>query len=189
MVSPRGRPRGLLSDLAHLLGETTLVPVGAVATTVRAVGAGRLVAGAGMADVPSACTDGDGQALDDAVGGPLARTLAREHAVVGREVAADHVGLHGGAFIGQFFRLERDVGAVLAVVDSHLAVMAAAAAERFVMGIRPLTALTEACVWTLALARMVLSVFGTGLVDVREGRWSLTRQVGDVEHGSHSTVL
>jgi hypothetical protein len=53
-----------------------------------------------------------------------ARTLARIHAVVGAEVAADHEGLGGGAVTSKGRRFVWHVCAVLAVVDADFAEVA-----------------------------------------------------------------
>ena len=89
---------------------------------------------------PSARPNRHGQALR-----PTASwSLAGEHAVVDREVAADHVGFLRGAVAGEGFAGVGHFGAVFAVVDADFAVEALSGADGFVVWVWPLAALADA---------------------------------------------
>lgn len=132
MGGRRGDVRHHGNGLTHLLLKVALDAARAVATAVGALAAATTT-GAGIVAghrvtvpvvvAPATRPDGDGKSLDVAVGGPLARSLAGIHAVIGGKVPADHVGLHGGAFLRQLCGLVRHLGAVLSVVHANLAVV------------------------------------------------------------------
>jgi len=154
IIHPRRPPRRrfghLLRHLPHLLVEAGLQTLGARATAAGAIGTRTLIRAAAAAPPrmpiggsPTGA-NGHGQALHDAApGGPMAGPLAGIHAVVVREVAADHVGVHGRAFFRQGLGLVGDVGAVFAVVHSDFAVVARAGLGGLVERVRPLTAATD----------------------------------------------
>lgn len=135
IIHPRRPPRRrrlghLLRHLPHLVVEAGFQALGARTTAAGAVRTRTLVrAATAFRRMPvggsSSGANSHGQALHDAApGGPMAWPLARIHAVVMREVAADHVGVHGRAFPGQGLGLVGNVGTVLAVVNSNFAVVA-----------------------------------------------------------------
>lgn len=129
-----GRGRGLAGPAALI--QTVLGIAGAVATA--GAGAVKLV---GRNGAPAASTNGNRKTLDDAT---LPGTLARVHAVVHGEVAADHVGSRGSSVLGQLVRLVLHVGRVFPVVHSYRAAVAQSGAVSLEEWIRPVTALTEA---------------------------------------------
>jgi len=128
----------LRRDLAELLIEATLNTLGAVASTARAI-----TTGGRVAVVPSTSANGNWQALDNAIGHPLAGSLSGVHSVIGGEVPADHERFHSCAVLGQLRCLVGDIGGVLPAIHCNLAIKAVAVAIRFVMRVGPLTALAN----------------------------------------------
>lgn len=127
-----------MSDLAHLLIEAALETLRAAATGAQSIGAPTFVTARRMPVDLSARANGYGEALDGAIGRPLAGSGARPHAIVVREVPTDHPRIHGRSFPRQRLGLVRDVGGVLAVVDPDFAEVALAIVVGLIVWIRPL---------------------------------------------------
>nr|POE74533.1 hypothetical protein CFP56_37065 [Quercus suber] len=101
----RNRPGGLLYHSIDLGLEFTLHALRTVTTTACAVGIGRYVTATGTTVAPSACSNSHRKSLDDTARGLLSWTLTWKHAIVGREISADHIGFHGRSVSCQCFRL------------------------------------------------------------------------------------
>lgn len=115
----------------------------ATAATTRAITSTDFTPGhrtATAASRRSAFANGYRQALNYAT---AAGTLARIHAVVGAEVAADHERLGGGAVTSKGGRFVWDICAVLAVVDADFAEMAKPGLIGLVERRRPVSAFAK----------------------------------------------
>jgi hypothetical protein len=109
-----GVDRGVARTPA-LRGQVVIAATWAAATAART---SAVVVIGGRICWASSLANGNGKALDDAT---LTLTLTRVHAVVHREVAADHVSTRGSCIAGQGLGLVGHVGAVFPVVHSHSA--------------------------------------------------------------------
>ena len=128
-----------MSDLTHLLVEAALETLGAAAARAQSIGTSAFVTARRMpVDPLSARANGDGEALDGAIGRPLAGAGAWPHAVVVGEVPTDHPRVHGCSLSRQRLGLVRDVGGILAVVHPDFAEVALAIVVGLIVWVRPL---------------------------------------------------
>lgn len=98
----------------------------------------RAVVLVGRTRVPPASSNSNRKPLDDT---SLPRSLARIHAVIDGEVAADHVGLRSSSILGQLIRMVFTICRVFAVVHANRAHVAVASTERLEERIWPVTTL------------------------------------------------
>lgn len=125
------------STPTHLVLKTLLDTLRASAAAAGAIRERAVIAaGRDPIDSPPAANR-HRNALGDAISRPLARSLSGVVAVIGREVAADHERLLGGAISRQVFRLVWNVCTVFSIVDDDLAEEAVAFVEGLVEGLGP----------------------------------------------------
>ena len=146
--SPLRDPRQLLRDLLHLLLEAAIEPSRTVPTTACPIGDAALARQLDRAvrhpTSSPARPNRSRQALHRSTRGSLARPLTGIHAVIVGEVAADHVGVRGGALTGLAFGTVGHVGGVLAIIDTDFAKPSFAVAVGLVGGFRPVAAGADA---------------------------------------------
>lgn len=140
----RSGPGDLLRHLMHLLLEAALYASWTIATTACAIRT-TIIASPRAAIASPASANGYRQSLNSTSGRSLARTLTGEHAVVDREVAADHVSLLGCTVSSQCFCIVWNLGAVLAVVHPDFAVVTVSSVVGLVVRVGPLASLAHAC--------------------------------------------
>ena len=124
--------RGAAAAVAAAAVAATVVTV--MVKTAAAARRGGVGAVAAAAVLPARLVGGE--ALDDAV--------ARQHAAVDAEVAADHEGAHGRVLLRQHVRLVGQIRLVLAAVDEHEARVASGVPVALVHGVHPSAAPAEA---------------------------------------------
>lgn len=132
--------------------------------------------------LPSPLSNRNPLPLLDAIRRNLPRPLARKHAVVGREGAADHPGLRGGVFLRACVGGEGQAGRVFSVVDAHDAVVAVRRLPGFVLWFRPFAAVADA--WVCWVSGWWLGWMGGCVGGMRR----LTPQVSLVVHVRCSQV-
>ena len=139
--------RALWSGLWELLRHSRRIMFKAMTTSFRTVASTTRAprAGGGVSIATSTRANGGGQSLHDAIGRNLARSLAGVHAVIGGEVSTNHICFHGDASSSHIFRLIREVGTILSIVDSDFAAVAFAGRKRIVDWLWPLPPTTDAC--------------------------------------------
>lgn len=142
MHGPVGRmgwsERHLRDMLVEVMAVSTIEGLRATTAAASAFATPGIKAGSRITVILPSGTDGYRQALDSSFGCTLARTVSGIHAVIGRKVPADHVGLHGCILHGQSLILKGYFGVVLAIIYPDFAFISGAAFGDLIVGGWPL---------------------------------------------------
>lgn len=107
-----------------------------------ATGAACCLVVVGYRSVASASTDGNWHTLNDST---LAWSVAWEHAIVDREVAADHISPGSSSVLGQLVTLIIDVCRVFSVVDTNRTPVTVTGSVCLEKRVGPVSPLAKAC--------------------------------------------